>query len=155
MFNKNWLKILIPQAIIVAITLSAFFFCQNSGLGDFKAIINTGLLIVVIILIAIGVTLAAARSVVANNLANSFIAAIFAINLAGVFAGILFVTPINFAIVAGAAAIFIFTATAAFATSPPVVLISNEYKLSKFWMAVSYLLTMASIFVPIFLAIRP
>jgi len=138
--NKNWLKVLVPEVLAVVLVLVVFFVCKWLGMDDDQTVV--ALIVATTATFVVATIVATAVAVAATAAATTATAAAtaFATTTATPFFAVAFAA--FFAI-----AIAIAIAIAAFAAA-------EEYKLSRFFVVMSYLAEGAAIFLPIFFSLN-
>ena len=136
--NKNWLKVLVPEVLAVVLVLVVFFVCKWLGMDDDQTVV--ALIVATTATFVVATIVATAVAVAATAAATTATAAAtaFATTTATPFFAVAF---------AAFFAIAIAIAIAAFAAA-------EEYKLSRFFVVMSYLAEGAAIFLPIFFSLN-
>jgi hypothetical protein len=134
--NRNWLKVLLPELITTAATVSIFFLGRFLGMENGTA---SAITFVIIVIVAFATTIAAAAA------STTFITAAAAVVAAAVAAVIVF--PVAVVVVVAIGAIAVATAVA---TKTAI----NEYSLSKSWVAMSFLGEIVLISLPFYFALN-
>ena len=131
--NKNWYKVLVPELVMVVVTIGVFFLCQYFGMEEkdaFAAAAVVAAFATAAFVAAFATTAAAFAVVVIVAFATAFATAAFAAA---------FATAATTVTVAAAFAVVAFVAIVAIATA-------KEYRLPMFWVVVSYVAEAAVIF---------
>ncbi|MBI5077364.1 hypothetical protein HZB94_03205 [Candidatus Falkowbacteria bacterium] len=133
--DRNWLKILVPQVIMVVMTLAIFFLCWYSGMKKEGAffVVASAIALAIAARVALNISTVAAIGIAAVAVATAFAVVCNIVASAGIT-----VTCVVFIVI-----IAVFTIFAIFD-------VVKEFKLSIFWLTASYVTEAIVIFLPIY-----